>query len=170
MHPVETFKAITAWDDWANGHGDRALGKITGGLFLGLGSGKLLKDLVGRKHHDTDTPAEHRPGTPAGTPEARVERVQQGITDNRGNLLGVEDSKGVRLIDEAQLNQVRQHFHDNLGAPTKVYETPKGTVEFWEISTDPKQQVVYRTYSGSGGATIDINGVSGVDMKRFHIK
>ncbi|MFC9255375.1 putative T7SS-secreted protein [Amycolatopsis thailandensis] len=170
MHPVETFKAITAWDDWANGHGDRALGKITGGLLVGLGSGKLLKDLAGRKHHDADAPAEHRPGTPASTPEARVERVQQGITDNRGNLLGVEDSKGVRLIDEAQLNQVRQHFHDNLGAPTKVYETPKGTVEFWEISTDPKQQVVYRTYSGSGGATIDINGVSGVDMKRFHIK
>jgi hypothetical protein len=170
MHPVETFKAITAWDDWANGHGDRALGKITGGMLLGFGAGKLLKDVIGRSHHDADAPAEHRPSAPASTPEARIERVQQGITDDRGNLLGVEDSKGVRLINEEQLSQVRQHFHDNLGEPTKIYETPKGTVEFWEISADPKQQVVYRTYSGSGGATIDINGVSGVDMKRFHIK
>ena len=169
MHPVETFKAITAWDDWANGHGDRALGKITGGLLLGLGSGKLLKDLVGRKHHDTDAPAEHRPNGPATTPEARIERVKQAVTDDHGNLLGVEDSKGVRMINDEQLSQVRQRFHDQLGEPTNVIQTPKGTVEYWKISDDPKQTVAFRNYSGSGGHTIDINDVSGVDMKRFHV-
>lgn len=169
MHPVETFKAITAWDDWANGHGDRALGKITGGLLLGLGSGKLLKDLAARKHHDTDAPSEHRPAGPATTPEARIERVKQAVTDDHGNLLGVEDSKGVRMINDEQLSQLRQRFHDQLGAPTNVIQTPKGTVEYWKISDDPKQTVAFRNYSDSGGHTIDINDVAGVDMKRFHV-
>lgn len=48
-HPVETFKAAVAWDDWANGRGDRALGKITGDMLLAgatLGVGKVAKTLL----------------------------------------------------------------------------------------------------------------------------
>ncbi|MGH3972567.1 MAG: WXG100 family type VII secretion target [Pseudonocardiaceae bacterium] len=48
-HPVETFKDAVAWDDWANGQGDRALGKIVGGLLLGGGAGKLAKSLLRRR-------------------------------------------------------------------------------------------------------------------------
>ncbi|MER5392558.1 hypothetical protein [Saccharopolyspora sp. NPDC002686] len=48
-HPVETFKAAVAWDDWANGRGDRALGKITGDVLVSaatLGVGKVAKTLL----------------------------------------------------------------------------------------------------------------------------
>lgn len=172
-HPVDTFKEVVAWDDWANGHGDRALGKITGGLLL-FGAGKVAKGLLGKsergEHGVGDDAGEGHPRTSAGTPEARAERVRKAVTDERGNLLGVEDSKGVRLVNEEQLNQVRQNFHDQLGAPTNIIQTPKGTVEYWKVSDDPKQTVAFRTYSGSGGATIDVNDVSGVDMKRFHVR
>jgi len=82
----------------------------------------------------------------------------------------VEDSKGVRIITEDELNQVRQRFHDQLGQPTNVYTTPKGTVENWVISTDPRVNVTYRTYSGSGGPTIDINGMGESPVKRFHVQ
>lgn len=170
-HPVETFKQMVAWDDWANGHGDRALGKITGGLLL-LGAGKLAKGLLSKGEHvgGEHVPDEGRPKSPASTPEARAATVQKAVTGQDGNLLGVEDGKGVRLISEEQLNQVRQHFHDQLGDPTNTIKTPKGEVEYWKISDDPKQTVTFRTYSGSGGATIDVNDVSGVDMKRFHVR
>jgi hypothetical protein len=48
-HPVETFKSAVAWDDWANGRSDRALGKITGDFMVGaatLGAGKLSKTFL----------------------------------------------------------------------------------------------------------------------------
>ncbi|WP_158890772.1 putative T7SS-secreted protein [Amycolatopsis anabasis] len=50
-HPVDTLKDIVAWDDWANGRGDRALGKITGDMLLGVASfgvGKVAKDDLAR--------------------------------------------------------------------------------------------------------------------------
>lgn len=53
-HPVETFKSAVAWDDWANGRGDRALGKLTGDFILGaatLGTGKVAKSLLTKKPH-----------------------------------------------------------------------------------------------------------------------
>ncbi len=58
-HPVETFKEMVAWDDWANGRGDRALGKITGGILL-LGAGRAAKTLLRRADHDGRTPEESK--------------------------------------------------------------------------------------------------------------
>ena len=126
------------------------------------------EELAQRGH--TDEPAGHKPDEPASTPEARAESVQKAVLDDNGNPLGVEDSKGVRIITEDELNQVRQRFHDQLGQPTNVYTTPKGTVENWVISTDPRVNVTYRTYSGSGGPTIDINGMGESPVKRFHVQ
>ncbi|MFI7121953.1 putative T7SS-secreted protein [Amycolatopsis sp. NPDC049868] len=57
-HPVDTLKSMIAWDDWAAGRGDRALGKITGDMVIAaatFGAGKLIKDGLGR-HHDSDKP------------------------------------------------------------------------------------------------------------------
>ncbi|SEB47316.1 HNH/ENDO VII superfamily nuclease with conserved GHE residues [Amycolatopsis tolypomycina] len=76
-HPVDTFKEMVAWDDWANGRGDRALGKVTGEMLVGLatfGGGKLLRERAGRHepgdgepkpdgHHGPDEPP-----TPAPRP------------------------------------------------------------------------------------------------------
>jgi hypothetical protein len=43
--------------------------------------------------------------------------------------------------------------------------------ETWQISGDPPSTVTYRTFSKSGGSTIDINKVDGLDtVKRFHVK
>jgi hypothetical protein len=55
-HPVDTLKSMVAWDDWANGRGDRALGKITADFVIAaatLGAGKLIKDGL-RKHGDDE--------------------------------------------------------------------------------------------------------------------
>ncbi|MFE0026787.1 hypothetical protein [Amycolatopsis sp. NPDC059021] len=163
---------MVAWDDWANGHGDRALGKITGGLLL-FSAGKVAKGVLSKEKHAggahtrrtrAQYPGQHPP------PEARAERVHDAVTDEGGKLLGVEDGKGVRIISEEQLNQARQRFRNQLGAPTDIIKTPKGTVEYWKISDDPKKTVTCRTYSGSRGATIEINDVSGVDMRQFHMR
>lgn len=54
VHPVETFKTAVAWDEWANGRGDRALGKLTGDFLIGaatLGTGKVAKSLLKKKPH-----------------------------------------------------------------------------------------------------------------------
>lgn len=122
------------------------------------------------EHSGTETSGGRKPDEPATTPEARADVVRKGILDSHGKLLGVEDSKGVRIINENELNQIRQHFHDQLGEPTDVIQTPKGTVEYWKISDDPKQTVTYRTYSSSGGPTVDINDVGDIDTKRFHVR
>jgi hypothetical protein len=53
-HPVETFKQAVAWDDWANGRGDRALGKVTGDFLVGaatLGTSKAAKTLLRKTPH-----------------------------------------------------------------------------------------------------------------------
>lgn len=52
--PFESFKSAFAWDDWANGRGDRTLDKITGDFLLGatiLGTGKLAKSLFDKTPH-----------------------------------------------------------------------------------------------------------------------
>jgi hypothetical protein len=173
-HPVDFLKGAVDWDDWTNGHPGRAIGQIAAGVAVGGVAGKLLKRLPGRKphdkHSDTKTSDRRKFDEPATTPEARADVVRKGILDSHGKPLGVEDSKGVRIIKENELNQIRQHFHDQLGEPTNVIKTPKGTVEYWKISDDPKQTVAYRTYSSSGGPTIDINDVGDVDTKRFHVR
>lgn len=173
-HPVDFVKGAVAWDDWVNGHPGRAIGQILGGAVIGGAVGKLLKGAPGHKsddeHSGTETSGGRKPDEPTTTPEARADVVRKGILDSHGKPLGVADSKGVRIINENELNQIRQHFHDQLGEPTNVIQTPKGTVEYWKISDDPKQTVTYRTYSRSGGPTIDINDVSDVDTKRFHVR
>ncbi|MFD9035562.1 hypothetical protein ACFVZW_31135 [Streptomyces sp. NPDC059567] len=67
-----------------------------------------------------------------------------------------------------QLERVRLDLHAKLGEPV-IKSTPKGDIEVWQLSDDPKATVTYRSFSGSGGATIDYNGVDGLGMKRFHI-
>jgi hypothetical protein len=58
----DTFMEIVAWNDWANGHGDRALDKITCDMllgFTGLPQENLLKDGVGR-HGDNEPDSESK--------------------------------------------------------------------------------------------------------------
>ncbi|MGA6160137.1 RHS repeat-associated core domain-containing protein [Stenotrophomonas sp. NPDC087984] len=88
--------------------------------------------------------------------------------DGQGNMLGKEDSPGVRMVSEDELKRVRAGLHQELGAP-EVKHTPKGDIEVWHLSDDPKATVTYRPFSKPGGPTIDYNGVDGLGMKRFHI-
>lgn len=67
-HPVETFKQMVAWDDWAAGRGDRALGKVTGEILVGLatgGAGRLLHKHGGGEHGE---PKPDGHGSPAEPP------------------------------------------------------------------------------------------------------
>ncbi len=92
------------------------------------------------------------------------------MTAADGNLIGVEDARGVRLVDAQQLEAARRELHEELGKP-KVIHTEKGDFEVWQVSDDPPSTVTYRPNSRSGGATIDINNVDGLpDLKRLHIR
>jgi hypothetical protein len=81
---------MVAWNDWANGRGDRALGKITGDLVIAaatFGAGKLIKD--GLTRHDEPHPDGHSepdgPGAPGPRPvyEPTRNRVKLRKTTER---------------------------------------------------------------------------------------
>jgi hypothetical protein len=103
-------------------------------------------------------------------PVDRAKDVQDAIFDKDGNIPGTEDSKGVRMVSQEELDGILGNLRSKLGEPDHVIDTPKGRIETWDISSDPPSTVTYRTFSKSGGPTIDINKVDGVDtVKRFHV-
>ena len=168
-HPVDTFKNIVAWDDWAHGHGDRALGKMVGGLLL-FGAGKAAKDLIGKGEH---AGGEHVPETKvAKTHEERTVAVRDIVTDDNGSIRGDPGkNRGVKVVNQSELAKMMDTARARLGPPDKVAHTPKGTVETWTISDDPRASVTFRTYSGTGGDTLDINRVEGLNnVKRYHVE
>jgi hypothetical protein len=90
------------------------------------------------------------------------------MSDDQGNLVGEEDAKGVRMVTEEELQQARQKLFERLGEP-EIKATPKGNIEVWRLPDDPPSTVTYRPFSKSGGPTIDMNDVDGLDAKRLHI-
>lgn len=90
-HPVETLKDAVAWDDWANGQGDRALGQIVGGLLLGGGVGKLAKSLLRRRSdrdgHDNQTPHEVGAARERKVAELTNGRVPSGAPGQVGEII-----------------------------------------------------------------------------------
>ncbi|WP_394826115.1 polymorphic toxin-type HINT domain-containing protein [Pendulispora albinea] len=111
------------------------------------------------------------PTTPATTQADKENRIKDSVTNPDGSLIGKEDSTGVRLVPKETIQDVRANLTRDLGPP-KVTTTPKGTIETWTISTDPKSTVTYRSFSSSGGMddpTIDFNNVNGLgNFKRLH--
>lgn len=100
--------------------------------------------------------------------QVRHDSARETAVDSDGKMRGEEDSPGVRMVDDVELERIRLDLHAKLGDP-EVKPTPKGNIEVWQLSDDPKSTVTYRPFSKSGGATIDYNDVDGLDMKRFHI-
>ncbi|MFF2404831.1 putative T7SS-secreted protein [Streptomyces goshikiensis] len=100
--------------------------------------------------------------------QVRHDSARETAVDSDGKMRGEEDSPGVRMVDDVELERIRLDLHAKLGDP-EVKPTPKGNIEVWQLSDDPKATVTYRPFSKSGGATIDYNDVDGLDMKRFHI-
>lgn len=101
--------------------------------------------------------------------QARARAVHDIVTDDSGALIGEEDAQGVQLVSAQELEQAHKDLLEKLGPP-QVKHTPKGDIEVWEISKDPKSNVTYRPFSQSGGETLDFNDVPGVNIKRWHIK
>ncbi|MDQ4118928.1 MAG: hypothetical protein M3235_18495, partial [Actinomycetota bacterium] len=182
-HPVDTAKVAVAHDDWTGGREPRALGRNTGDMILGaatLGAGKIAS-ILGRETRIAGEPPEEPTAdgaaprldspTPsvAATREARTAAVRGVVLDGRGVPHGREDSKGVYMIDGRTLEGLRLRLHAELGDPESV-RTPKGERETWKIGTDPRSYATYRTFSSSGGATIDVTGIDGLPVKRFHIE
>ncbi|MET7773694.1 hypothetical protein [Nocardia sp. NPDC005366] len=95
--------------------------------------------------------------------------VKDIVTDDSGNPIGDEDAAGVQIVSAAEVERAHQELIARLGPPDEVKHTPKGDIEVWNVSDDPKSTVNYRPFSRSGGATIDFNNVPGVDTKRWHI-
>ncbi|MBP0457568.1 WXG100-like domain-containing protein [Streptomyces montanisoli] len=117
----------------------------------------------------TETGArEEPPGELPKTYEEKSSAVRDIMTDDDGNLIGEEDSKGVRMVTDEQVQQARIELRQRLGEPT-IKSTPKGDIETWRLSDDPPSTVTYRPFSKSGGPTIDTNGVEDLNMKRLHI-
>ena len=178
--PVDTAKDAIAYDDWAGGREPRALGRNTGDLVLGLatlGAGKIAS-VLGRETRVAGEPepvngsAEPAPDAPASIArgaEARSEAVRGIVLDSDGRPHGVEDSKNIFMIDASKLAAMRQDFHRQLGRPDSSDATDRGERETWIIDDDPKTTVTYRSFSSSGGATIDVNKVEGAPPRRFHV-
>ncbi|MDT8911104.1 putative T7SS-secreted protein [Amycolatopsis sp. PS_44_ISF1] len=167
-HPVDTFKNIIAWDDWASGHGDRALGKIVGGLLL-FGAGKTAKDLLGKDEHAGGGRVPEAKTARIG--EERTAAIRDIVTDEDGSVRGAKGrSKGVRMVDRADFDSILNEIRMKLGEADAVEKTSKGIVETWKISDDPRAYAAFRTYSGTGGETIDINNVENLKgVRRIHI-
>ncbi|MEU6894853.1 hypothetical protein ABZ934_24195 [Streptomyces sp. NPDC046557] len=53
------------------------------------------------------------------------------------------------MVDEVELERIRLDSHAKLGVP-EVKPTPKGNIEVWQLSDDPKATVTYRPFSKSG--------------------
>ncbi|UGT60878.1 hypothetical protein [Nocardia asteroides] len=105
----------------------------------------------------------------AKTVEEKAAAVEEIVTDDAGNPIGWEDADGVRIVSAAEVERAHQELIARLGPPDSVKHTDKGDVEVWNVSEDPKSTINYRSFSRSGGPTIDYNNVPGVEVKRWHI-
>ncbi|MGH4016953.1 MAG: hypothetical protein ACRDSL_24095 [Pseudonocardiaceae bacterium] len=103
------------------------------------------------------------------SPDDAQHVAQETVFGSDRRPIGVEDSPGVYMVSRAELEQVRADLHSGLGVP-EIKHTPKGPIEVWTLSDDPRVTVTYRPFSRSGGPTIDFNGVADLDVKRLHIK
>ncbi|WP_433490830.1 hypothetical protein [Nocardia grenadensis] len=104
----------------------------------------------------------------AKTTEEKSQAVKDVVTDESGTLIGTEDATGVQMVSQKEVDAARTELTEKLGPP-QVKSTPKGNIEVWEVSGDPKSTVTYRPFSKSGGPTLDFNDVPGVPIKRWHI-
>ncbi|WP_433663191.1 hypothetical protein ACQPW1_14250 [Nocardia sp. CA-128927] len=102
------------------------------------------------------------------TLDEKSSAVRDILNDAHGNPIGIEDSAGVRLVSQNELDTARAQLREQLGEP-EIKSTPKGDIEVWNLSGDPKVTVTYRPFSKSGGPTLDFNDVPGAPTKRWHI-
>lgn len=176
-HPLDTVQDAIAYDDWRGDPEPRALGRNTGDLILGaatIGAGKIASTLgretriAGESEPDPDEPG----SVPERdvSPEIRRTEVESAVIDPSGTPLGVEDSKRVHVVDEQRLNAVRADLMSRLGQPDIEHALPNGRVETWTIDPEAGTTVTYRTFSSSGGATIDINLGRDFPVKRLHVR
>ncbi|MGW5383537.1 hypothetical protein [Nocardia sp. NPDC003963] len=112
--------------------------------------------------------ADKESGSVAKTTEEKSKAVKDVVTDESGKLIGTEDATGVQMVSQKEVDAARTELTEKLGPP-QVKSTPKGNIEVWEVSGDPKSTVTYRPFSKSGGPTLDFNDVPGVQIKRWHI-
>ncbi|WP_203236853.1 hypothetical protein [Nocardia panacis] len=133
---------------------------------------KLAAILLMKVYIDTeDAPGgnDPSPGSVAKTVEEKAAAIKDVVTDATGKMIGTEDADGVQMVSAEEVARAHQELIDKLGQADEVKHTPKGDIEVWNISGDPKSTVNYRPFSRSGGATLDFNNVPGVPIKRWHI-
>lgn len=172
-HPADTAKGAIAYDDWSGGREPRALGRNTGDLLLGaatLGAGKIASTL-GRETRIAGEP-ERVPKAPGRgqAPDLRMSEVESAVVGPSGVPRGVEDSKRVFMVKERELESIRSDLAARLGKPDIEHVLPKGRVDTWTIDPETGTTVTYRTFSKSGGATIDINAGQDFPVKRLHVR
>lgn len=97
-----------------------------------------------------------------------AQRVQD-IVNPGGKPIGVPGSPGVQVVGSQQdLQQIWVQIKTALGRPPdKVIKTPKGLIDQYNLGDG--KSVQYRSFSKSGGDTIDIK-ISGQPIKKIHVK
>lgn len=180
-HPVDTAKGAIAYDDWAGGREPRALGRNTGDLLLGaatLGAGTIASILGRETRIAGESRAEESASPPpgagvaprdSGLPQQRHAAVRGIVLDADGRPHGVEDASEVFLIDSSSLAEMRRTLRADLGAPDIEASDARGHRETWIIDSATRSTVTYRSFSASGGPTIDVTTADGLPVKRFHI-
>lgn len=100
----EDLQDLVAWDDWAAGNWQRALGSIAGNLVLGLGVGKLASRIL-RRRGDGDGPdADGETSQPTPDPDAGPRR-----TGPNGELVGLPDAQRLRPSEQATAYRLWDH-------------------------------------------------------------
>lgn len=93
----------------------------------------------------------------------------QDIVSPGGEPVGDPGSPGVQVLDSQQeLDQIWDQVKTELGRePDKVINTPKGSIYQYDLGDGDIVQ--YRTFSRSGGDTIDLN-IDGEPTEKIHVK
>lgn len=95
----------------------------------------------------------------ARPPDEAQHAARETVIGNDGQPIGVEDSPGVHIVSEAELQRVRDDLHTTLGAPN-YKPTPKGRSRFGPFRTTrvSRSPIVRCPLSESGGPTVDFTG------------
>lgn len=104
-----------------------------------------------------------KPVEPAAAPQAQ--QINEVLKPD-GEPIGQPGNRpGTRLVSEKQLEQTWAQLRQRFGEPETI-TTPKGDIQVFRFENG--EQLVYRPFSNTGGATIDVR-VPGVSTRIVHI-
>jgi hypothetical protein len=85
-------------------------------------------------------------------------------------FVGWPGTKEENLASQEKMNEIEQKLTDSLGQPEVKAVPKKGRIEVWNIDKNGDRTVTFREFSKTGGDTLHLTKVPGIDLKRLHIE